>query len=565
MKKSKILTKVLPGVLAVCMLLLSACGNTGNTNPAEGGNNPGNPSNSSSPTTPTNDPSIMEGNHDNTNQLESLTYVQNTDITSLVPWDVRTLTPGIAYEIYEMLYGMDSSGEFYPILADATRGSFMPGMDHEDGSTDYTIYIYDYITDSKGNKITADDVKFSFDMARDGGFESGWGSFLSEEVVDPTTIVLHCERELNRMGELLNIICRTFIFSEQAYKDSPTGLASDACGTGPYVLDSFTASTEIKVHARDDYWQTDESLRQQIQQANVKEITMSMITEATQKVIGLETGVIDVAEKFDFDSVQQLVNDGYGDKFSTYSVQSNMVVYVYCNNDAASMCSNTALRKAILMSIDNEVLAAFAGNGQTACATLGNNFYPDYDPAWDNAYSLYQSPDSATIKALLDEAGYQGETLELLTANFSGQYAEIIQGLLEEQGINVHLNILDGGTCNTMKSDPNEWDIFYQFMAADDYVVNLWSHLIDADGRPNNSTENFIVDDQLQDLLHTCMSMDGHTAENMAAFLQYMDDNAYAKAMITGSDILLYPDYMTSVFMTDKGYMVPGACTYTAQ
>ena len=64
MKKSKILTKVLPGVLAVCMLLLSACGNTGNTNPAESGNNPGNSGNQnnpSSPSAPTNDPSIMEG------------------------------------------------------------------------------------------------------------------------------------------------------------------------------------------------------------------------------------------------------------------------------------------------------------------------------------------------------------------------------------------------------------------------------------------------------------------------------------------------------------------------
>jgi hypothetical protein len=42
-----------------------------------------------------------------------------------------------------------------------------------------------------------------------------------------------------------------------------------------------------------------------------------------------------------------------------------------------------------------------------------------------------------------------------------------------------------------------------------------------------------------------------------------VDDNAYVKALCTGNDILLYPDYMTTVFKTDKGYMVPGACTYT--
>jgi ABC-type transport system substrate-binding protein len=558
MKKNKILTSALAGTLAGCLLLLSACGQTGSTT-SDADKSDSNPAASQNQ----NDESIVDGNHDNSVQLDSLTYVQDTDVTSLVPWDVRTLTPGIAYEIYEMLYGMDSDGEFYPILADANRGDYMPGMDHEKGSADYTIYIYDYITDSAGNKITASDVKFSFDKAREGGFESGWGSFLSEEVVDDTTIVLHCERELDRMGELLNIICRTYIFSEKAFNDSPSGFANDACGTGPYVLEAFTASAEIKVVARDDYWQTNEDLRQQIQQANVKEITMSMVTETTQKVIGLETGVIDVAEKFDYDSVQQLEKDGYGDKFNTYSVQSNMVVYAYCNNDPASPCSNLSLRKAILMAIDNVELATFVGNGRVGCTTLGNNFYPDYDPAWDNAYSLYQTPDAATIKSLLDEAGYQGETLELLTANFCGDYAEVIGSMLANYGINVNLNILDGGTCNTLKSDPASWDIFYQFMAADDYVVNLWSHLIDADGRPNNATENFIVDDTLQDLLHTCMSVDGHTDENMAAFLQYVDDNAYVKALCTGNDILLYPDYMTTVFKTDKGYMVPGACTYT--
>ncbi len=100
-------------------------------------------------------------------------------------------------------------------------------------------------------------------------------------------------------------------------------------------------------------------------------------------------------------------------------------------------------------------------------------------------------------------------------------------------------------------------------MAADDYVVNLWSHLIDADGRTDNATENFIIDDTLQDLLHTCMASETHTAENMDAFLQYVDDNAYVKALVTGSDILLYPDYVSTVFKTDKGYIVPGACCFT--
>jgi len=543
-------------ILAVMLFVsvLTACGTKN-----QQGSDP--PTTSSDPGQD-NDDTVMNGERDNSVVIDKITYIQDTDITSLVPWDIRTMTPGIAYEIYEMLYGFED-GEFYPVLADATKGDYWPGMDHEEGSNIYTIYIYDYITDSAGNKITANDVKFSFDKARDSGFESGWGSFESETVINDTTIELHCSRELNRMGELLNILCRTFIYSEKALMDSRSGFATDACGTGPYKLKNFTASTELTVVKRDDYWQTNEELLSQVQRANVKEITLTLLHEETQKILGLETDTINLAEKFSADGVERLKADGFGDKYKTHIAQNNMIVYSYCNNDPASLCSNTALRKAILMAMDNEALTGLVGNGMVACSALGNTFYEDYDTAWENQYSLYQSPDADTIKELLDEAGYNGETLQLLTATFCGEYAEVIQGQLAEYGINVQLNIVDGGTCNALKSDPKAWDIFYQFMAADDYVVNLWSHLIDADGRPNNATENYIIDEVLQEKLHACMTEATHTAENLKDFLQYVDDNAYVKALCTGNSILVYPSNIATVFKTDKGYIVPGACTFT--
>lgn len=562
MRKRKLLSMVL--VASMTASMLTACG--GGSQTADGtasGNDVQTASTEAADLSKENDDSIISTDYDNSVTRDSITYIQDTDITSLAPWDVRTLTPGIAYEVYEMLYGVDSNGEFYPVLADATRGDYMPGMDHEEGSSDYTIYIYDYITDSAGNKITASDVKFSLDQARDGGFESGWGSFESEEVVDDTTIILHCSRELTNMGELQNILCRCYIYSEKAFNDSPSEFANDACGTGPYVVESFTASTELVVVKRDDYWQTNEELRQQIQQANVDKIKLEIIGESTQQIIGLETGTIDIAEKFSYDGVQQLKADGYEDKFNTNAAQNNMIVYAYCNVDPTSACSNLALRKAILMAIDNQALADYVGNGMSACNALGNTFYADYDTSWEGKYSLYQPADADTIQSLLDEAGYNGETLELLTATYCGDYAEVIQGQLAQYGINVNLNIMDGGTTNSMKASAGEWDIFYQYMAADDYVVNLWSHLVDADGRKNGATENFIVDDEYQNLLHTCMNEATHTTENMEAFLQYTDDNAYVKALCTGSSILVYPDYLKTVFKTDKGYIVPGACSYS--
>ena len=509
------------------------------------------------------DESVISGEFSNDTGIDEITYIQDTGVTSLSPWDVRMLTPGIAYELYEMLFGVDDTGEFYPVLADATKGNYMPGMDHEAGSGDYTVYIYDYITDSEGHKITANDVKFSLDMSRDAGYESGWGKFESEEVVDDTTLILHCSEELSMMGELQNIICRCFIVSEEAYNNSQNGFSTEAVGTGPYTLESFTPSVEMTVKKRDGYWQTNDELRQQIQQANVDKITMTMINESTQKIIGLETGEIDLAEKFNSDGWDQLVTDGYDAQFKALFKQSNMIVYAYCNNSPESICSNVSLRKAILKAIDNDGLAAFVRDGQVGVKALGNSFYPDYDPAWEGKFDLYQPADAAEIKSLLDAAGYRGEQIELVTASFCGQYAEVIQGQLQEYGINVNLNILDGGTLNATQADPKQWDIIYGYMAADDYVVNYWSHLLDAAGRSTGMTENFIDDDKLQELLHTTMISETHTPENLEAFLQYVDDNAYAKGLCTGQSITVYPEYVKQIFVTDKGYIVPGACSYS--
>ena len=559
--------KVIALALALCMVLaLCACGSSSASTASTDTASTAASSDAAAANQP--DIAVSYGNTDvaESEVIDSITYIQDTQVSSLNIWDIRTLTPGIVYEIYEMLYGVDDSGEFYPILADANRGSWMPGCDHEEGSGDYTIYIYDYITDSAGNHITANDVKFCFDNYRAAGFESGWNAFLSEEVVDDTTIILHCDGELNKLGELQNILCRAFIVSEAAYNASPSQMANDACGTGPYVLTEFVPDTKLVVTARDDYWQTNEELMNPIQKANIKEITLSIISEDTQKVIGLETGNIDIAEKVGQTQVDQLIADGYGDNYNVYSKAGNMIVYLYCNCHEDSICSNEALRKAILTAVDNESVAMLSNMGQDAVYGLGSSFYPDYNTDWEGSFALYQTPDEATIKALLDEAGYNGEPVTVMCANFTSAYAEPVQALLEQYGINVDLQILDGGMTTTAQSDPTEWDVMFGYMAADDYVVNYWSHLLDVTGGyVEGYNQNFIADETFQDMLHECMTIDGHTEENMLAFLNYVDEHAYAKGMCTGASILVYPTNMTSVVFTDKGYIVPGACTFAAE
>lgn len=135
--------------LALAASMLSACGG------GEGSKNPDNQD-----LLDQNKEGIQD-NQGGTGYIRDELNIAFTGATSLSPWGTSNNTPG-NFEVYECLFTEDINGELFPVLADATRGEF-GGYDHEEGSTVYTMYIWDYIKDHKGNAVTADDVKFSYD------------------------------------------------------------------------------------------------------------------------------------------------------------------------------------------------------------------------------------------------------------------------------------------------------------------------------------------------------------------------------------------------------------------
>lgn len=204
-----------------------------------------------------------------TGVLDEITLAPDLISTSIDPCLIRTDSIGLFYEVYEMLFGLEN-GELYPILADGSRGEF-GGYDHADGSGEYLVYIYDYITDSAGNAVTASDVVFSYQKTQEAGDVGGWdGVLLGVEAVDDTTIKFTLPENLS-LGDLENIFARCFIFTEAAYNASASQFAQDACGTGPYVVSDFTSGVGVTLEAREDYWQKEE-LRPAISRQNVKTI-----------------------------------------------------------------------------------------------------------------------------------------------------------------------------------------------------------------------------------------------------------------------------------------------------
>ena len=488
--------------------------------------------------------------------------------TSVTPWGTKNSSPG-NYEVYEMLYECDTKGEMYPLLADATyEGSYMPGMDHEEGTGVYTVKIYDYIKDHKGRSVTASDVAFSFMHQLNNESTSGWGDMISVGAADPTTVVFTFAKDQTNVGQLLNILCRCFIVNEESYNESPSALAADMCGTGPYKFVSYTSGSELVLEKNEDYWQTNADLRRQEQQANVNKITYKFIEESAQVVMGLKTGDLDFAQSVSADNCKDFLDGGeYADKFNVYSYAAKFVNNLVANCSPDSIMNDINMRLAVFNAIDQDGLVTALGGTDTRIFSYASAYYTDYSwvdyAAMDN-YNTRTSVDFDLVKSYLDKAGYKDEKVILLAATNASDAAQIIEGQLLAAGINAEAKILDNSSANTLRNDPTGWDLEVGMMAGD-FNVTVWQHGFSyGNTSTGDHTMYHLVDDEWEALLNACLTEEGHTPENMQAWWDHCVENAYAMGLYTGTNQDILPEDMTYYVQGDKLMPLTGASTYAA-
>ena len=557
--------KLLALLLALAMVFaLAACSDNADNTP-----NPGTSSSSGL------DNQQSQTELENTDNIDN-TYVKDEMVlawasaTSLTPWGTRNNTPG-NYEVYEMLYECDAKGEMYPLLADATYdGSYMPGCDHEDGSGVYTVKIYDYIKDHAGNPVTASDVAYSFMYQYENESTSGWDELINVEALDDTTVQFTFSNDQNDVGQLMNIFCRCFIVTEAAHKASASQLATDMCGTGPYKFVDYVSGSSVTLVKNEDYWQTNEELRRQEQQANVQKIVYQFIDETAQRVIALKTGTVDFVHEMSADGCADFLDGGeYADQYNVYSYQAKFVNYLDPNCSEDSIMNDINMRLAVFNAIDQDGLITALGGTSSRLYSYATSYYTDYDWVdWESKdnYNTRTGVDSAAVKSYLDAAGYNNETLILVTTNNGnmGDVAAIIAAQLMAQGISVETKVLDNSSANALIAESDGWDLSLGMMAGDQNVT-VWLHDFSwGNTSDGNRSINFVSDQEWEDLLNLCCTEAGHTPENMEKWWDHAVENAYTMGLFTSNVYEVLPEDMTYYVLGDKLMPLTGASTYAA-
>lgn len=483
---------------------------------------------------------------------ESITIGVQSDPADFAPWAANSNgRTNALWGIYQEL-GHMIDGEFVPALVKEYTMS-------EDGKA-MTCILFDYITDSAGNKLTASDVKFSFETGMGLGYITGMG-MLDEIVVDNDYQFTMKFNKGLRIGDL-DTIFRTAIVTQAAYEADENGMSSNPVGTGPYTLSSYTAGNSFTYTAREDFWQTDEQYLCARDTANVKNINYVILAESAQRTMALEQKTIDMCSEVSNEDIDQFREGGaYSGDYWTHGVPDNLSLLVFCNNDSSRPTADVNLRTAIFYAINAETIlqSVYGGNGTTQHSMT---------PAWGAGYVAemetqenYYNYSVDKAKEYLAKSSYNGEELVILT-EATGNVANstvLVQAFLAQAGINATIKSVDSTILQATYTDPAGWDILMTQNACNTYAVTAFNPL--NSDRYTTGTINHIYDDKLQELIVAAYALDAGEEELMALH-NYVIENAYGMNLVNYITTYVAPKCMDSICLSYKKAFIPGGCTY---
>ena len=483
---------------------------------------------------------------------ESVSIGISEDPQSLQPFG----GPKDATFCYETMGTRDAfAGEFYGVLMESWE---------QTGEKEFTAKIYDYIVDQAGNPLTASDVAFSWNKAKEVGELGEINAVESIEAVDDTTVVFTWAAEPT-LGSFESMMSEVFIVTEAAYNASADGMATTPVGTSPYKVTNYVSGVEIDFEYTGSYWQKPELCKTPGQIHNVEKIKLQLVQESAQMTNALATNQIDLSAKVTSEDIPNFAEGGqYAGTYNVDLVNNDSGYALIPNCSEESPLHDENLRKAVFWAIDTAMMeTALLGEGGQVNIVFGDSRYPDYDAAWEENYIGADMEKAMEYMA----ASEYPDGCNLVLHMSSGlllkdSMAELIQAYLSMININVEIKSMPIGQYLQNEGDPAGWDLGLANFSAPDYLINVWIKLFDATGR-ENGTKNFIVDEDLQALIATAASIDGHTAEAMTDLFNYLNDHAYVYGLIQPYNNVVYNKDKIAGYCFDMNIrLAPGAFLY---
>jgi peptide/nickel transport system substrate-binding protein len=157
---------------------------------------------------------------------------------------------------------------------------------------------------ANGREVTADDWVYSFKRT---GENNGFASyaFPPEKVYAQDKYTLVFEFAEPKFEAVKRVSYQYFVFPPEVVAADGTVDWKNTCGTGPYILSDYEASSSATLTKNPNYWQAD-PLRQGNKLPYIDKITLYYISDNATRIAGLRTGKIDRLGELSFDEAKDL-------------------------------------------------------------------------------------------------------------------------------------------------------------------------------------------------------------------------------------------------------------------
>jgi peptide/nickel transport system substrate-binding protein len=336
-------------------------------------------------------------------------------------WDYATGTVNL---VYETLFIYDPMANAYtPWLAETGDPSDPASWPEENV---YEVTLRDGITWTDGEPLTAEDVKFTIELAQQGGPYADVANWLeSVEAVDDLTVrVTFAENHYQQWARWLYeyAIIPQHLWADRSAEEIFTGANENPVGSGAYLYETHDQDRMVWVK-NEDWWGT-EALGLDPKPTYIIDIVNSSNNVALGLVL---QGGVDLNNNF-LPGVARLIQGGYG--LQTYFPEAPYMLsantaWLFMNTTRPPM-DDPAFRRALAYSIDvSKIVSAVYGDIVVPANPTG--LLPVWDEFIDDSVvdELGFSYDPDEARSILAEAGYEDSDGDGFVENLDGSPIEL--------------------------------------------------------------------------------------------------------------------------------------------
>lgn len=377
-----------------------------------------------------------------------------------------TMTIEISRPIFETLVSYDSNHEPQPMLAESWEIS--------EDQKEIHFKLREGVTFHNGKEMTAEDVVAS--MNRWSELHATSARILGEftfESVDEYEVVMKLEEPSFVALNILAIPPQfPAIMPKEVVEGAEATGVTEYIGTGPFKMIEYVSDQFIEYEKFDEYTfaEGEQDGLAGKKEALVDTLRIDFVMDDSTRVSSLLTGEYQIANALPYDNFDQLEGDEEIE-VNKYEAGTDYIVF----NKKQGIFSNQAARQGVLAGLDNVSLSIGVYSGEEFF-DLNPSLSLEEQVNWYNkeGAELYNQNDPEKSKKLLEESGYNGEEITILTSDVFTHHNTAIglQQQLESLGMKAHIESFEFATALEYRNDPANWDIYIVDLGTETLPIN---------------------------------------------------------------------------------------------